>query len=77
MNLSTVKKLLKEALHELEIEVISDTPEITDEELKQILEIGKEKILTEMGIDVQEFLAYEESLKEIGREKGKIGRAHV
>jgi hypothetical protein len=71
MNLSTVKKLLKEALHELEIEVISDTPEITDEELKQILEIGKEKILTEMGIDVQEFLAYEESLKEIGREKGR------
>ena len=70
MNLLTVKKLLKEALHELEIEVISDEPDIPEDDIKVILEVAKERILTEMGVDPQEFYAYEESLKDIGKAKG-------
>lgn len=68
-NFKSIQTLLREALKELKIEVLSDTPEITDEELSQVLSIAKEKILTEMGVDVQEFFDYEQGLKEIGKAK--------
>lgn len=71
MELSTIKKILRKAIQELEIEIIAENPDISNEELKEILSIAKEKLLIEMGIDPQEFLEYEQTLKEIGKEKRK------
>ncbi len=69
MTFSQIKKLLTKALKELETEVILDSPDLTDDELKQVLEIAKNKILEQQGIDPQEYADYEESLKEIGKAK--------
>jgi F0F1-type ATP synthase delta subunit len=74
MTFQKVRTILKQALKEAEIEIIADSPDISDDELREALSRAKELILEEMGVDVQEFFEYEESLKEIGREKGRKKR---
>ena len=71
MTYTQVQKLLRQKLKELEIEVLVDEPEITEEDLATILKVAKEKVLTEMGIDAQEFLNWELENKELGKAKSK------
>lgn len=71
MNLQTLRKLIRKALQELEIEVLAEDPAISDEDLKTVLELAKNKILEEEGVSIAEYNAYEDSLKEIGKEKGR------
>lgn len=77
MNFNQIKKLIKEALKELELEVLTEEPEISEEDLKEVLSIGKEKLLIKFGIDPQEFFEYEEGLKEIGKAKGKKNKEEL
>jgi hypothetical protein len=52
MTFNQFKKLLKQALKELELEVLRDEPDITEEEVKTILDIARDKILVENNIEL-------------------------
>jgi len=44
MNFNSIKKLLTASLKELEIEILTEEPDLTDEELKLILDRAKVNI---------------------------------
>lgn len=71
MNFNQIKKILRVALRQIEIETLTENPEISEEELKEFLLQSKKIILEKHGVDPEEFLDYENSLKEHGKEKGK------
>jgi len=66
-----ISKLLKPILEQAEFELITENPGMDYEEIKEIIKQAKHNALVNLGIDPQEYYDYENSLKEIGKEKGR------
>jgi len=73
---ATQQKKVRLLLKEIEEAILVDEPEITEEELKSVMKLAKERILTEMGI-LDWYLEQERNIKEWSKNKKKETRDEI